>query len=272
MRVLNRDSLEDSSVRPGSARACSSIGDEKDKRAVTFGRFPRPMKGRPRRAARTVMLIAAGLFLFDSSPAFVGTGAAAAQLYTPADNWPQFRGNTQLTGISLSAIPKDLKLLWTYEGGESIESSAAIVNGAVYVGSQAGDLLAVDLQSGMLKWKYKVGEGGIGESSPCVSNGLVYVGDYSGVLHAVGSGDGKMAWTFKTGAEIKSSPVVVEDKLLIGSYDEHLYCLNPKTGAVIWKVKTGGPVHCTAGVLNGLAFIAGCDELFRAIQIGRAHV
>ena len=49
------------------------------------------------------------------------------------DAWPQFRGNPQLTGVAASTLPATLKLLWTYEAGDSIESSAAIVDGAVYV-------------------------------------------------------------------------------------------------------------------------------------------
>ena len=45
------------------------------------------------------------------------------------DDWPQFRGNPQLTGVTASVIAPNLKLLWSYEAGESIESSAAIANG-----------------------------------------------------------------------------------------------------------------------------------------------
>ena len=53
--------------------------------------------------------------------------------------WTQFRGNPTLTGVlPAGSIPKTLKLLWTYEAGESIESSAAIVDGAVFFGTQAG--------------------------------------------------------------------------------------------------------------------------------------
>jgi outer membrane protein assembly factor BamB len=55
--------------------------------------------------------------------------------------------------------------------------------------------------------------------------------------------------------------------VLIGSYDEHLYCVSVSNGALLWKFRTGGPVHCTAGVSNGMAHIAGCDETFRAIRI-----
>jgi outer membrane protein assembly factor BamB len=95
-----------------------------------------------------------------------------AALLSAADEWPQFRGNPQLTGVTAAALPATLKLLWTYEAGESIESSAAISGGTVYVGSQSADLIAIDLATGKAKWKYKVKEG-IGESSPAVRDGVV---------------------------------------------------------------------------------------------------
>jgi outer membrane protein assembly factor BamB len=184
----------------------------------------------------------------------------------PADNWSQFRGNQQLTGVSASAVPNDLKLLWTYEAGESIESSAAIVGSTVFVGSQKGELLSLNLDNGAVYWKYHT-DSPIGESSPAYSNGVVYIGDLGGWLHAVNATNGKKLWAFKAGSEIKSSPVVVGDRVLIGSYDEHLYCVSTRNGSQIWKLKTNGPVHSTPSVSGGLAFIAGCDELFRGVRV-----
>ena len=84
------------------------------------------------------------------------------------------------------------------------------------VGTASGELIAVGLADGKLRWRYKAGEA-IGESSPTVANCHVYVGDLIGVVHAVNIADGKPAWTFKTQSEIKSSPVVVGDVLLMGS-------------------------------------------------------
>jgi len=200
-------------------------------------------------------------FLLTSSPAL-------GQQWADANNWTQFRGQQYLTGVSKADVPKNLRPLWTYEAGEGIESSAAIANGTVYVGSQNGILAALDLGNGAVRWRYNTGsKEGIGESSPAVANGLVYIGDLGGTIHAAGAGDGRGAWTFKTGGEIKASPVAVDDKILIGSYDGHLYCLDARTGALRWKFKTDGPVHATAGVAGGLAYIAGCDEVFRAIRI-----
>src|SRR5512145_872557 len=188
---------------------------------------------------------------------------------TPAENWFQFRGNHQLTGVSQSNVSSTLKQLWTYQAGDSIESSAAIVGGTVFVGSQKGELgelVALSLENGSVYWKFATGSP-IGESSPAYGGGVVYIGDSGGWLNALNASDGKKLWAFKTGGEIKSSPVVVGNQILIGSYDEHLYCLSARNGSVLWKFKTNGPVHSTPGIADGMAFIAGCDELFRAIRI-----
>ena len=99
-------------------------------------------------------------------------------------SWPQFRGNPRLTGMAESVPPAAPKLLWKFEVGESIDSSAAIVDGVVYVGAFNGDLVAVDFATGKLRWKYEAGSP-IGESSPAVSGGTVFVGDSSGIFHAV---------------------------------------------------------------------------------------
>ena len=194
--------------------------------------------------------------------------AGARAQWADPDNWTQFRGTHLLTGVSKSDVPRNLRLLWTFDAGGEVESSAAVAGGTVFVGSQKGELVALDLGSGRVRWRYQTGAAeGIGESSPAAAHGLVFVGDLGGTVHAVGAGDGRRAWTFKTGGEVKSSPVVVDDKVLIGSYDTHLYCLDARSGALRWKFKTNGPVHATAGVWNGLAFVTGCDEVFRAIRI-----
>jgi outer membrane protein assembly factor BamB len=191
----------------------------------------------------------------------------------PSGNWSQFRGSAHLTGTATTAPPATLTLKWTYEAGESIESSAAIVDGTVYVGSTKGELLAIDLERGKLRWKYTTGpDTSIGESSPAVSDGVVFVGDLAGTLHAVSAVDGKRLWTFATDGEVKSSPVVLDDVVLIGSYDTRLYALDRRTGKVRWRLQTDGPVHATPAVQDGVIYIAGCDERFRAVRAADGKV
>ena len=199
----------------------------------------------------------------------VGVPTVAGQTsVAPADKWVQFRGTSELTGVSEAAVPSELRLLWTFEVADSIDSSAAIVDGVVYVGTYTGELIAVDLETGMLRWRYQASEEmGIGESSPAVSGGLAYVGDLAGMLHAVDTSTGKVAWTYQTEGEIKSSPVISGDTVLIGSYDGHLYGLDAHTGELMWKHETLNYVHATPAVVDGVAYFGGCDEMFRGVRI-----
>ena len=208
------------------------------------------------------------------SPAVPSVGQAPAG--TGPDEWRQFRGNPALTGVAASSPPAALKVLWTYDVGETIESSAAIADGVVYVGAGNGELIALDLASGNVRWKYST-ENLIGESSPAVGSPtvgspavgskVVYIGDLGGTLHAVNARDGKRLWTFQADAEIKSSPILVNDLLLVGSFDTYLYALESRTGKLRWKVQTDGPVNATPAIQGDHAFIAGCDHIFRAIRI-----
>ncbi len=195
--------------------------------------------------------------------ALLGTPVVAQ---APAAAWPQFRGSASLTGVTSAQVSTSLKVQWTYEAGDAIESSAAIVDGMVYVTVASGELVALSLDKGQVKWKYKV-ELGFGESSPAVASGKVFVGDLGGVFHAVNASDGKAAWTFKTKSEIKSSPVIVGEVVLIGSYDGTLYGLGLADGKPRWEVKTNNYVHGTPAVLDGVAYFAGCDEVFRAVRV-----
>jgi outer membrane protein assembly factor BamB len=54
--------------------------------------------------------------------------------------------------------------------------------------------------------------------------------------------------------------------MLIGSYDGMLYGLGLADGKQRWVVKTNNYVHGTPAVQEGIAYFAGCDEVFRAVR------
>jgi outer membrane protein assembly factor BamB len=202
---------------------------------------------------------------FLSVVVFFSALFTAASSENSRSGWPQFRGSPALTGTVDIELPKPLRLRWSFEAKDSIESSAAILDGVVYVGSMDSSLYALDLATGKLRWRYVAG-GQVQESSPCVHGGTVFVGDLDGILHAVEAATGKGRWTFKAEAEIKSSPNCTGNRVYFGSYDQNLYCLSSETGALIWKYATEGPVHCTPAIDNGLVYVSGCDETLRAID------
>ena len=73
-----------------------------------------------------------------------------------------------------------LKLLWTYEAGDAIESSAAIADGVVYVGSQTGDLHAVNLADGNANGNTRRRPMASASRRRRSRGGVVYIGDLVG--------------------------------------------------------------------------------------------
>src|ERR1700674_1365913 len=87
-------------------------------------------------------------------------------------------------GSSIDALSaQTCNLLWSYEtGGCCEESSPAVANGVVYVGSADGNLYALNARTGARLWNYPTGTT-VG-SSPAVANGVVYVGSDDSNLYA----------------------------------------------------------------------------------------
>jgi len=107
-----------------------------------------------------------------------------------------FRSNPAHTGSdgTLGQVPKGV-LKWKYTTGSwNSDSSPAIANGVVYVGSSDGYLHAIDAVTGSLKWKYKTGSGI--SSSPAVVNGVVYVVSYDSNLYAIDAVKGTLNWKY----------------------------------------------------------------------------
>ena len=106
--------------------------------------------------------------------------------------------------LAQGGLPEKLELLWTFrvpKGG--FQSSAAIVDGVVYVGSLNGKFYAVDLARGRQIWEFPTEFGFT--ASAAVRDGAVYVGDSNGRFYCLDAKTGKEKWHFDTDAEINSS-------------------------------------------------------------------
>ena len=190
-------------------------------------------------------------------------------------NWVSFRGNPQLTGVADSELSDNPQLLWTFQAADMIESTAAVVDGTVYIGALDGILYAIDAETGEKRWMYQTNSSI--KASPAIHDRVVYFGDGDGVFHAVDINTHEMKWQFQTEGEIISSANFAGDRVLFGSYDGFLYCLNRKNGELVWKFETEGYVHGTPGVwtepasgsgdAKNFAIVTGCDSYLRVINI-----
>jgi outer membrane protein assembly factor BamB len=212
---------------------------------------------------RTTLLLA-GILLLPTLLLADGKDQKAEPSGTITQDWPIFRGNPLQTGVANSSLPDKLAFRWKFKAKDSIEGTAAIVKGTVFVGSMDGYLYALDLASGKEKWRYKAA--GPIKGGPSVHGDSVFVGDTDGIFHCVDVTTGKKRWTFNAAAEVTSGGNFSDDTILFGSYDENLHCLS-NDGKELWKANVpGGPVLASPVVAAGKTFCSGCDSTLHIID------
>ncbi len=165
-----------------------------------------------------------------------------------------------------------LKPAWSYATGGSIESSPAVANGIVYVGSNDKKLYAFDAacRKGCLPlWSYATGDSI--ESSPAVANGLVYVGSDDHKLYTFDVAcrkDCLPLWSYATGGYIYSSPAVANGLVYVGSVDHKLYAFDAacrKDCLPLWSYAIGTWTSSPA-VANGLVYVGSDDHKLYAFD------
>ncbi len=195
---------------------------------------------------------------------------AAPEIVT-ADRWPSFRGSPSLAAVSAARLPDKLALKWTFKAGGPIKSTAAIVDGAVYVGSEDGKVYALNLADGSKRWEFAADGPVI--SSPLVHDGAVYIGSAGTNFYALDARTGKERWRHGGEAEFKSSasaftpPGTHATWLVIGGYDNRLHCVDAATGRTNWLYETGNYINGAPAVGGGLTAFGGCDALVHVVQL-----
>lgn len=193
---------------------------------------------------------------FGAVDSLSGSGSFAVQ--STIDWWPMYQHDLSHTGFSSSTAPNTNHTLWTSRPGGSFDwCSAAVVDGAVYVGDNDGWVYNLNSTTGAVTWKSMIT--GIVESSPAVAEDIVYVGSLSSRLFALNASTGEQIWNYTTGDNVHSSPAVAYGKVYLGSGDRNVYALNASTGERVWNYTTGDPVYSSPSVADGMVFVGSYD-------------
>ncbi|WLE97139.1 MAG: PQQ-binding-like beta-propeller repeat protein [Candidatus Electrothrix communis] len=194
---------------------------------------------------KNIIILASLLFLVESA---VGN-------FVNAEDWPTFHHDTSLSGYTTSFAPDTNERLWVYQTDGRVESSPAIADGKVYVGSQDGNLYCLDKYTGDLVWKEKK-DNGIIQSSPAVSDGKVYYLSSSGIMYCLNTDDGSLIWQidFGRGSWDWSSPAIHNENVFIGSSRGPIYSLNAADGSINWSTDIGGTSDSPITVANGKVY------------------
>jgi outer membrane protein assembly factor BamB len=186
-----------------------------------------------------------------------------------AADWPMHRGGPEMRGIAGFQAPAKVALKWTFTAGKPVKAAAAIAQGRVFFGDDAGIIHALDLTSGKEQWTFKT-QGAI-EATPLVLDGVVFLGSSDATLYALDATNGVLKWKYETGDKIMGGANYVKTpqgtRLLVGSYDMNLHCLDAATGAVLWKHETENYINGAPAITSdGLVIFGGCDSFIHVLQ------
>ena len=172
-------------------------------------------------------------------------------MITAQANWPMFHNDLSLSGYTMDSGPDTNNILWTYSTLAPIESSPAVVDGIVYIGSNDGTLYALDAYSGTEIWSYPTGYSI--HSSPAVENNMVYFLSSDGYIYALDASTGTYIWSnmIGPGPWDWSSPAVHDDNVFIGGSSGVIYSFDALTGALNWATFVGGAPDSPISVANG---------------------
>jgi outer membrane protein assembly factor BamB len=118
------------------------------------------------------------------------------------------------------------------------QSSAAVVDGVVYVGCRDSNLYALEAATGKEKWKFNNAMSWV-ISSPAVAQGKVFFATSDSALyHVVDAATGKSVVKQEDKAYMFSSPTVAGDVVLIGVLNGSLAARDQNSGELLWEFHT----------------------------------
>jgi len=175
---------------------------------------------------------------------FLSAFAAALPIQAVAADWPQFHfaadrsgfnsGETTLSASNLS----QLGLSWRSTISNAPLSTPVVAGGTVYVGSNDGNLYALNASIGAILWSGQTGASI--PQSPAVDGGRVFVGSDDTNVYAFPTSCSTPCaplWATATAGRITAAPAVSNGVVYVGAgsgAEGDLWALDATTGAVLW--------------------------------------
>jgi outer membrane protein assembly factor BamB len=129
---------------------------------------------------------------------------------------------------------------WAVSINGNSTSTPAVHNGNVFIGSDDGNVYALDAMTGGTVWSYATG--GPVWAAPAVADGKVFVGSLDHIFYALDETDGSLVWSYNTGASrLESSPAIANGVVYVGNENGKVYAFGTPVVQVALDIK---PTSC----------------------------
>ena len=131
----------------------------------------------------------------------------------------------------------------------------------VHVITETDQVLALDLGSGAVRWRFRTQADPIGRtrlvSSPAVDTAHVYVSGRDGIVYALERTNGAVAWTLDLGTPFITAPVMWQGSLYIGTRDGRMVRVDAVSGALQADIDIAGAVYIgyEVSVIDGEVYV-----------------
>jgi len=174
------------------------------------------------------------------------TGATAGYLFRP-----QLEGNDVVaasgTRVARFAVATGTAV-WKTDTGVKLSAGAGAGQGLVLAGGRKGELLALDLASGQVRWKISLSSEVTGQL--LVADSIVIARTGDGNVHGLSVTDGSRKWLYTRNLPALSlrgsGGMAVRDNVLYAGFPGgKLVALNPANGAQLWEATVALPRGAT---------------------------
>jgi FOG: WD40-like repeat len=137
---------------------------------------------------------------------------------------------------------------WQVELADRVRVSPAYHDSSIYVGSNAGEIRALTAENGVIQWQTEIEAAITGDL--LVTEETVYISDVRGRLHAFNRETGEKRWQRRIDSKALSTPTLTSNSIIVGSQSGMLTAVTPSDGTRRWQQQFGAAIETSPTVLN----------------------
>jgi outer membrane protein assembly factor BamB len=183
---------------------------------------------------------------------------------------PLIVGNKVIVGCECNtvyALDKQTgKTIWARHVNGAVKAAPAYSNGIIYIGDYSGELSAIRVNDGSIKWQTgsqgtSFGRSGQFYATAAVAFGRVYVGNTDGRMYSFDQQSGRLLWSHSTSNYVYAGAVAAQTAdtpptVYFGSYDGTFYALDARTGNERWSVHDLGAISGAASLVGDTVYVS----------------
>ena len=187
-----------------------------------------------------------------------------------SESSPLVVGNKVIVGCECNTVfafdKTTGKTIWQRRVNGAVKAAPAYSNGIIYIGDYSGEMNAIRVNDGSIKWQTgsqgtSFGRSGRFYATATVAFGRVYAGNADGRMYSFDQQSGNLAWSHSTGGYVYAAAVAArtpdtQPTIYFGSYDGTFYALDARTGNERWHVPDIGAISGAASLIGDVVYVS----------------